>query len=129
MKKTELQKDGEMVLNIISKMSRKASTEREEKHLSTKEMYDQAVHQYCELFCEIMWDDSTVYDPDYWVAGDIGTIICIADYWFSFSDIKEVVDKNIDRDTVFEWYGCTMEGGKINLYHYWKGLREEKENI
>jgi hypothetical protein len=145
MKKTELQKEGEMVLDIIGKMSRKpfqldeklrASAdkvkkvfEREEKHLSTKELYEKAVHAYCELFCEIMWDNSTAYDTDYWVAGDIGTIICIADYWFSFLDIKEVVDKGIDKDTVFEWYDYTMEGGRINLYHYAKGLREEKENI
>lgn len=98
-------------------------------YIGGKELYDQAVHGYCKLFCEIMWDDNTAYDPDYWVAGDIGDVICIADYWFSFSDIKKVVDKNIDKDTVFEWYDYTMAGGRINLYHYWKGLREEGENI
>jgi hypothetical protein len=94
--------------------------------MTTKELYEQAVHQYCEQFCDLMWDDSTVYNIDLWVAGDIGSIICIADYWFNFSTIKEVVDKGIDKDTVFEWYDYSLNGGNINLHNYWKGVRDNR---
>jgi hypothetical protein len=97
--------------------------------MTTKELYEQAVHQYCEQFCDLMWEDSTVYDIDDWVSGDIGGIICIADYWFNFSTIKEVVDKRIDRDTVFEWYNYSLNGGNINLHNYWKGVRDDQNHI
>jgi len=94
-------------------------------NMTTKKLYEQAVHQYCEQFCDLMWDDSTVYDIDNWVSNDVGGIICIADYWFNFATIKEVVDKGIDKDTVFEWYDYNLNGGKINLHNYWKGVRDE----
>ncbi|MGA1050646.1 MAG: hypothetical protein ACO3TG_04065 [Minisyncoccia bacterium] len=93
--------------------------------MTTKELYEQAVHQYCEQFCDLMWEDSTVYDIDDWVSNDIGGIICIADYWFNFATIKEVVDKGIDKDTVFEWYDYSLNGGNINLHNYWKGVRDK----
>jgi hypothetical protein len=96
--------------------------------MTTKKLYEQAVHQYCEQFCDLMWDDSTVYDIDDWVSGDIGGIICMSDYWFNFSTIKEVVDKGIDKDTVFEWYDYSLNGGNINLHNYWKGVRDEDVN-
>jgi hypothetical protein len=97
--------------------------------MTTKELYEQAVHQYCEQFCDLMWDDSTVYDIDDWVSGDIGGIICMADYWFNFSTIKEVVDKGIDKDTVFEWYDYSLNGGNINLHNYWKRVRDKDIKI
>jgi hypothetical protein len=93
--------------------------------MTTKELYEQAVHQYCEQFCDLMWEDSTVYDIDDWVSNDVGGIICMSDYWFNFATIKEVVDKKIDRDTVFEWYDYSLSGGNINLHNYWKGVRDD----
>lgn len=96
--------------------------------MTTKEnsfLYEKAVHQYCEEFCEIMWDDKDVYDEYFWVSEDVGGIICLCDYWFNFATIKQVVDEGIDKDIVFEWYYYNLNGGKINLHNYSKGVRDE----
>jgi len=92
--------------------------------MTTKELYEKAVHQYCKQFCKIMWDNKNVYDEYFWVGEDVGGIICLCDYWFNFDTIKQVVDESIDKDIVFEWYDYNLNGGKINLHHYSKGLRD-----
>ncbi len=91
-----------------------------------KQLYEEAVHEYCRLFCNQMWQDYTVYDPSFWVGGDIGGIIEISDLWLDFETIRIAVDNLINSDVFLEWYYYQLERGKIKLTAYAEGLRDKE---
>jgi len=93
-----------------------------------KQLYEEAVHEYCRRFCNHMWEDDTVYDPYFWVGGDIGGIIKISDLFLDFETIRIAVDNHIDWDTFIEWYDYHIEGGKIKLTAYAEGLRDKQND-
>ena len=61
----------------------------------------------------------------YWVS-EPGSILAINDYFFSFEDIRLIVDEKIQEDKVFEWYDyCLENSSKINLKSYISGARDK----
>ena len=73
--------------------------------------YEDACNDYLRLFCEKHELD---FDPDYWVAGDVGTIICINDhYYINFHDLKYDIDHNVDKSIFFEWCNYDVDMGML----------------
>lgn len=71
------------------------------------ERYVDTCEEYLRAFCE---NYDIKYEQDAWVAGDVGTIACVNDYFFDFHDvIKYAVDNELtDWDEVVEWYDYTL---------------------
>ena len=61
---------------------------------------DEYLHEFCRRH-ELHFEDAD------WVV--IGELVQIADYFFSFSDIRYDVDHEIAENTIFEWYDYDME--------------------
>jgi hypothetical protein len=45
-----------------------------------KRNYEKACNDYLQYFCKVY---EFYYDPYYWVGGQVGTIVCVDDYYFS----------------------------------------------
>ena len=71
------------------------------------ENYCKVCEEYLKAFCD---NYERRYEKDSWVAGEVGTIACIGDYFFDFNDvIKYAVDNNLtDWNELLEWYDYTL---------------------
>ena len=69
--------------------------------------YADACEEYLKAFCD---NYEHRYELDAWVAGEVGTIASIGDYFFDFNDvIKYAVDNNLtDWNELLEWYDYTL---------------------
>ena len=78
-----------------------------------KENYEKACEEYLKAFCNAY---EIQYDSDAWVAGDVGTIACVGEYYFDFNDvIKYAVDNNLkDWEELMEWYDYTLFAHEFN---------------
>lgn len=72
---------------------------------SLRSEYEVVVHKYCETFAEKHEFD---YAPFDWVAGDVGGVIELGDYCFSFNDIRTDIDRDASIDEIFSWYNHCM---------------------
>jgi hypothetical protein len=100
-----------------------------------KQKYETVVDEYLKEFCtqfEFDYEDADYY----WVAGEVGGIIELGDYFLSFETIKTVIDNNIPYETWVGWYDYTLRLHSIstditvpNLMSYFKGcpVKDEKE--
>lgn len=71
-----------------------------------RELYSEACESYLIAFCA---QYEFPYEPDAWVAGDVGTIAMVGDYYFDFSVIKYAVDNSLtDHGELMEWYDYTI---------------------
>lgn len=72
-----------------------------------KENYEKACEEYLKAFCNAY---EIPYENDSWVADDVGTIACVGDYYFDFTDvIKYAVDNNLsDRHELLQWYDYVL---------------------
>lgn len=66
-----------------------------------KSMYNNSVHIYTLLFCQ---KHGFNMSDGFWVADCLGTIYSIADYYFSFEDMRYDLDNNVDEDLLLQWY-------------------------
>lgn len=71
-----------------------------------KQNYENACHAYVQAFCD---KHEYEYEPDMWVAGDVGGIICISDLYIGLDDIRIDVDKDAPEDEFIKWYDYTMK--------------------
>ena len=70
--------------------------------LELRQCYETACNDYAKLFCHKHEYD---FDPTDWVGLDIGTVLCLAEYYYiNFQDIKYDIDNEVDRSVFFEWY-------------------------
>ena len=72
-----------------------------------KKRYEEACEDYLKAFCDAYGEQ---YEKDSWVAGDVGTIACVRDYFFDFNEVvKYSVDNNLhDWDELMRWYDYTL---------------------
>jgi hypothetical protein len=82
-----------------------------------QKQYNKAVQSYITAFEKI-----TNLSFDYWIDGVGNNADFNTCYVFHFSDIKDVVDIEISKDTLLGWseYLTKLGEFKINLRTYWK---------
>ncbi len=68
--------------------------------------YEEACDGYLREFCSKNGFD---YEPDMWVAGDVGTIAMVGDMFVTMSDIRYDVDNNIPNGKFYTWYWKNLE--------------------
>lgn len=75
--------------------------------INLKKVFADTCEKYLQVFCK---NYGFQYEPDSWVAGDVGTIACASDYFFDFCDvIKYCVDNELnDCDELIGWYDYTL---------------------
>lgn len=71
-----------------------------------RERYENAVHEYCHIF---MQKHGFAYNPDEWVANEVGGVLCVNDYYLDFDDIKYDIDNDVAENVFFEWYDYCVE--------------------
>ena len=94
-----------------------------------KRNYEKACNDYLQYFCKVY---EFYYDPYYWVGGQVGTIVCVDDYYFSLDDIIFCVENEVIKKELLEWYDYCVEAGglgfpMINLSSWVKGAPRKSE--
>ena len=88
----------------------------------------------CEMYVEAFmrkhgfFDDRTgEYADCGWVAGEVGGILYLADYFINFDDMRRDIDEEVPKDKYFEYYDYCLENEKsINYKSYLMGGRVTK---
>ena len=72
---------------------------------------------------------------DWWVSHEIGTVLAINDYFFSFKDIKYAIDSKVTSGELFAWYEHSLNHGMNNcegepptLSEWWEN-RKNREKL
>jgi hypothetical protein len=88
--------------------------------------YEKAVESYAIAFCEKHGFD--LKDAD-WVNNEPGTILCVADYFFDFREIKYDIDNDVPKEMMIRYYDYCLDlhhtGGKPVNYKNWLNGRAE----
>lgn len=85
---------------------------------------------YLKQFCK---KHDYLYEPDMWVVGDPGTIICINDFFVAMDDMRYDIDNNITPEMYEKWYWKALDfhekTGKnyLNYQSFCKGAPEPKQ--
>ena len=90
------------------------------------ERWNELCNEYLKEFCD---KHEWQYEPDMWVAGNIGTIVMIGDMFVSMNNIRYDVDNNIPTDYFEKWYWKRIEISELtdgaenymNYENYCKG--------
>lgn len=78
-----------------------------------KDSYADACEKYLQAFCA---NYEFQYESDAWVAGEVGTIANVGDYFFGFDVIKYCVDNDLkDYNELLNWYDHTLNCGQLGL--------------
>lgn len=78
-----------------------------------KDSYADACEKYLQAFCA---NYEFQYESDSWVAGEVGAIANVGDYFFGFDVIKYCVDNDLkDYSELLEWYDYTLNCGQLGL--------------
>ena len=69
-------------------------------------------------------------DVDGWIGDIVGEIATVCDEFYSFTDIKYVIDNNIVYDWLYDWYYFTVEypNCSYNLDSYCRLRRDAEIN-
>ena len=78
-----------------------------------RQRYEDACEEYLKAFCDAY---KLQYEKDSWVAGDVGTIACINEYFFDFdSVVKYAVDNDLhDYNDLVKWYDYCLFANEFN---------------
>lgn len=71
-----------------------------------KSEWDKLCNMYLKKFCD---KHEYTYEPDCWVANDIGTIANIGDMFVSMDNIRYDIDNNIEETMFEKWYWKSIE--------------------
>lgn len=86
--------------------------------------YEQICNEIVKEFCKKQELD---FDPEMWVAGEVGGVICLGDYYFNLLDIVRDLKTMQPKGLILDWYNETLdekdEGIYINYKSYTMGLR------
>lgn len=77
-----------------------------------KENYENACNEYLNAFCSTY---ELQYEKDAWVAGDVGTIALIGDYYIDFQDMMYMLNNNIAFDEWLRWYDYSLDAHDLGL--------------
>ena len=85
-----------------------SNTEQTTQHSikTRQERWNELCNEYLKEFCD---KHEWQYEPDMWVAGNIGTIVMIGDMFVSMNNIRYDVDNNIPTDYFAKWYWKSIE--------------------
>ena len=85
-----------------------SNTEQAPQHSikTRQERWNDICNEYLKEFCD---KHEWQYEPDMWVAGNIGTIVMIGDMFVSMNNIRYDVDNNIPTDYFAKWYWKSIE--------------------
>jgi hypothetical protein len=75
-----------------------------------KQNYENACNAYLRAFCKKHGFD---YEPDAWVAGEAGTVACVADYYVDMQTIIVDIDGNAPESEFAEWYDYCVRAGSL----------------
>lgn len=73
---------------------------------SLQEIWDNVCNEYVRVFCE---KHDYEFIEDFWVAGNVGTIICLGDMFVSMDDIRYDVDNNVPVEKFEVWYWKSID--------------------
>lgn len=71
-----------------------------------QERWNDICNEYLKEFCD---KHEWQYEPDMWVAGNIGTIVMIGDMFVSMNNIRYDIDNNVPTDYFAKWYWKSIE--------------------
>ena len=71
--------------------------------------YENNVIEITKVFCKKYFGDCYEYSDNDWAGGDIGGIISINDYFFSFSDILNALKYKATKKELFGFYDYCLE--------------------
>jgi hypothetical protein len=80
--------------------------------MNAKELYELGCDAYLQQFCE---KHGYYYERNCWVAGDIGGIACINDYFVDMATIRVDVDENVEENEFIEWYDYCLQANEYGL--------------
>lgn len=91
-----------------------------------QERWNELCNEYLKEFCD---KHEWQYEPDMWVAGNIGTIVMIGDMFVSMNNIRYDIDNNVPTDYFEKWYWKSIEISELtdgaenymNYENYYKG--------
>lgn len=63
--------------------------------------YEKTVNELTEIFCK---KQGFEFYSDFWVAGLVGQIILVSDFYFNFSDILFDLKTKQKKGLIIEWY-------------------------
>jgi hypothetical protein len=90
-------------------MSKHVMKTDEKKEL--RKMYEWACNKYLHEFCK---KHELPFEDDMWVAGDVGTIAMVGDYFFDLDDMRYDIDNNCQKDAIIEWYDYIVRIGSLD---------------
>ena len=85
-----------------------SNTEQAPQHSikTRQERWNELCNEYLKEFCD---KHEWQYEPDMWVAGNIGTIVMIGDMFVSMNNIRYDIDNNVPTDYFEKWYWKSIE--------------------
>lgn len=85
-----------------------SNTEQTTQHSikTRQERWNELCNEYLKEFCD---KHEWQYEPDMWVAGNIGTIVMIGDMFVSMNNIRYDIDNNVPTDYFAKWYWKSIE--------------------
>lgn len=92
-----------------------------------KQKFENICHAYVESFLRkhnFFYEENGEYSDYEWVGDEVGGILCVADYYISFDDIRRDIDECVNKKLYFEYYDYVLENDKrINYKSYLMGAR------
>ena len=85
-----------------------SNTEQTTEHAqkTRQERWNDICNEYLKEFCD---KHEWQYEPDMWVAGNVGTIVMIGDMFVSMNNIRYDIDNNVPTDYFEKWYWKSIE--------------------
>ena len=74
--------------------------------------YTEAFEEYLKAFCEAY---ELPYEKDAWVAGDVGTIALIGDYYIDIQNMMYMLDNGIAFEEWLRWYDYSIDAHDLGL--------------
>lgn len=77
-----------------------------------KENYEKDCNEYLKAFCSTY---ELQYEEDAWVAGDVGTIALIGDYYINFQNMMYMLDNGVAFEVWLRWYDYCLDAHELGL--------------
>ena len=77
-----------------------------------KKNYEKACNEILKAFCSTY---ELQYEENAWVAGDVGTIAEVGDYYIDFQDMKYMLDNDIAFEEWLRWYDYCLDAHDLGL--------------
>ena len=108
------------IKKFVTKLNKTKKEEYEAFIRDVVESYEVACEDILQSFCE---KHDYVYEEDAWVAGDIGTIALIGDFYVDIQTMIHDLENDIPKDEFIKWYDysvdCHIYGLKFPNYENW----------